>query len=256
MPRVTLCSCGTDNPPDSKYCNVCGKHLPHKQPEPTTPTVETPNRPFVRSTNWLFWATAGFVLLFVFSMGAAAGSSETAAVEPTPSPTVRSAIQPTYTPVPTAKPIPTPTTVMATPVPTSIPIPTAVPTATPTTYGLGLALADFENRYGGLTFVYSQLQDGRDRWLAEGEGVIVEVTGPQQSLEEAYIILAADNPVFLQLMVEGFIELVAPSWTGGVEWVGENGLAAMDNKLTTRHGSYTFTLSVTMGLLSLGVSTN
>ena len=133
-----------------------------------------------------------------------------------------------------------------------------VPTAVQRATGIDLSLADFEDLFPGLKFEYAPLNNGKDRWMATSEVHIVEVIGPARSLEQASIFVGLEDVAAALLVIGAFVDLVAPNWNDGIEWVGEHAMEAADRTITTRHGSLQFKMKIQIieewELLSLEVS--
>ena len=132
------------------------------------------------------------------------------------------------------------------------------PTPVRASTGLRVSLNDIQDHYAGLAFEYHQLSDGRDRWMATGDDILVEVIGPKSSPQEASVFVSLDSPLFVAMIVADFLELMAPDWEGGMDWVDKHAIEALSRDITTQHSNYTFTMGVTpgLGLLSLEASAN
>ena len=169
------------------------------------------------------------LVLFVLAMSLLV--CELPEVAPTPAPAATA----TLTPVPTARPVPT-------------------PTATSQRVGIGAGLSDFEKTFGGLTFEYAPLRDGRDRWMSVDEDVIVEAIGPRQSLEKTTIIVTTDDVLVGALLVALFLEVVLPGWEDGLTWFSDHIEGSLDKKATTRVGSNMVELSASAETASFQLS--
>ena len=158
-----------------------------------------------RWDNWVLWFIAGCVLLIglVVLLGGepATGERDTPREQPT------AASQGEETASSRAAPTPRPR---------------ATPRSTPIPNGLGVSLSDFKKAFEGHTFKYAPLNDGRDRWMVESEGVVVEVIGPWRSVEEATLGLPVANAIAMGSFIIRFFEAAAPGWETGLEWVGDN----------------------------------
>ena len=91
--------------------------------------------------------------------------------------------------------------------------------------------------------------------MAADEDVIVEGIGPQQALEEATIIVAAENVIVAALLVQLFLDVVLPDWEDGMTWFSDHVEGSLDEKATTRVGSKRVELSASavMGSFMLAV---
>ena len=125
--------------------------------------------------------------------------------------------------------------------------------------GLGVSLADFKNEYGGLTFEYAQLNDGRDRWMASDVeiGVLVEVIGPERSLDQATMIVSMEiDSLSVTMLLATFLLTAAPDWDDGMDWVSDHIEESIGQKITTKDGDLTAEISVSseLGLLTLTIA--
>ena len=133
------------------------------------------------------------------------------------------------------------------------------PTPVRASTGLGVSLADFKNEYGGLTFEYAQLNDGRDRWMASDVeiGVLVEVIGPERSLDQATMIVSMEiDSLSVTMLLATFLLTAAPDWDDGMDWVSDHIEESIGQKITTKDGDLTAEISVSseLGLLTLTIA--
>jgi hypothetical protein len=183
----------------------------------------------LRWDNWLLWFVLWVVvgcaliligLVVMFGGGTATEERETSGEQPTASPQ-------------TEEPRATPT-----------PMPRPTPTSTPTPKGLGVSFSDFEEAFDGLTFDYTPLNDGRGRWMATSEGIVVDVVGSRRSVEQATLALPAGNAIAMSGFIVRFFEVAAPGWDTGLEWVGNNFEEALWTDVHTTVGDRVVSMSV------------
>ena len=205
------------------------------------------------SENWVLWFIVGLIGIIGFAI--ATGSCEDQAPPPvTPTSTPTANVGKTdYLSRPTPTPFNKDVRQARLAVQPSVPVSRVQRAA-----GIGLSLADFEDLFSGLKFESAPLNNGKDRWMATSEVHIVEVIGPARSLEQASIFVGLEDVTAALIVIGVFLDLVAPNWSDGIEWVGEHAMEAADRAITTRHGSLQFKMKIQMmdewELLSLEVS--
>ena len=107
-----------------------------------------------------------------------------------------------------------------------------------------------------MSFEYSRLRDGRDRWMAQQDDVLIEVIGPERNLEKATMIIAFEDPMYVALMATFFFQVSVPGWEEeGVIWLGDNSMEAVDSAVATSVGRKLVGMEVSsiMGSLTLTV---
>ena len=161
---------------------------------------------------WGPWLPVAIVLVIALSVCAETGTVE----------------QPAGVSQATPRPAPT-----STPVPTPAPVPPPTPTSTPEPKTIGVSLADFEEKFGGMSFYYAATNSGRDRWMAVTEYVFIELRGSSQSLEQATMLVSTENSLATATIVSEFLDTAAPGWEAGLDWVNDHSEEATQGLVDT-----------------------
>ena len=289
-------SCGNNTDDDASFCSNCGRDLHGVRPlapanaSPVTLPADIPNYLVLAILVTIFCCLPFGIVSIVYAaqvnrkravgdIGGAIQASKKAKIwiwvsigtglfvsliivivslfapSDTPTSTISTIAEPSTTPIPTQS--------------TADSIP-ANPTPVPTRGGLGISRQSVQSIFSDpdLGFAFDPpdvLRDGRPRVLGESElgAAIIELIGPPKDLSQATIIvgLPNDNPESLllsTLYLLGFVNVVAPGWSDGVDWVTANiDRVAERGEVETRHGNLLikFSLIEGLGMLSLSIET-
>ena len=127
------------------------------------------------------------------------------------------------------------------------PVPTATATAASQRVSLGVGLADFENKFDGMTFEFHQLDDGTARWMASQDHIIVEVSGPRTALQKATVVLSTENVLAVMTLADAFLDVAVHGWVGGLDWMSDNMDRAIDRAVATSFRNKLIGMEFTFG---------